>query len=462
MNVTPPPGTGTTTSGGTGSVPSFVFPDYNTLKNVWGLSANEAKILQNQPLVLKTGKYRANDPGSWVNGGSGAAPTNVTTFIEALDNLPPAIEAKVKGTLNIPAKPSDSGYASAVKAAFDAVVGNSGNLGNVNPSNLYNPAQVILNAEKDLTNAQKLAGLSNASLSSQSSAYNTLQSDLDQWGLGALMPQVQNMIFQTGDHIVNTNALLDWVRSTPQYAQAFPGLKQRNASLGVGAEHMTETQYQNYVAAAEGLAGQYGLPSGFINKDEIAKLVQNNVSASELEQRIVRGYAAAQNADAATKQILEKEYGITTGNLAAHFLDPTKALPMLERQTASAAIQGYAQNVGLKGFTQAGGEQLANQVNLGAGSGSGQWDINMSNVKNSLLTASRDANLMGAQPGAGAPTVNLNTLIGSQIAGFGGTTQVEAQTAVQRAEQGRAAPFEKGGGYAESAKGVVGLGSARQ
>jgi len=69
--------------------------------------------------------------------------------------------------------------------------------------------------------------------------------------------------------------------------------------------------------------------------------------------------------------------------------------------------------------------------------------------------------LTKALPGATAPTVDTNTLIGSQIAGFGGTTQPVAQRQVQLAEEAKAAPFEKGGGYAETAKGVTGLGSAR-
>jgi hypothetical protein len=52
-------------------------------------------------------------------------------------------------------------------------------------------------------------------------------------------------------------------------------------------------------------------------------------------------------------------------------------------------------------------------------------------------------------------------LIGSQVAGFAGTSQPAAQQAVARAEQAKVAPFEKGGGYAEGAKGVTGLGGAR-
>jgi len=58
--------------------------------------------------------------------------------------------------------------------------------------------------------------------------------------------------------------------------------------------------------------------------------------------------------------------------------------------------------------------------------------------------------------------VDTTKLIGSQIAGFGGTTQTEAQQAVTQAVQGQAGAFQKGGGYEATAKGVTGLGSAKQ
>ena len=84
-----------------------------------------------------------------------------------------------------------------------------------------------------------------------------------------------------------------------------------------------------------------------------------------------------------------------------------------------------------------------------------------SKAQSALQMAGKDSVLGVSAPGVNAPTVDTRTLIGSQIAGFEGTTQPVAQREVQLAEEAKAAPFEKGGGYAESAKGVMGLGSAR-
>jgi hypothetical protein len=58
--------------------------------------------------------------------------------------------------------------------------------------------------------------------------------------------------------------------------------------------------------------------------------------------------------------------------------------------------------------------------------------------------------------------VSTTQLIGSQLAGFGGTNQAQAQQAVERAVQAQEAPFKKGGGYASDQTGVTGVGSARQ
>lgn len=319
-------------------------------------------------------------------------------------------------------------------------------------------------------------GLSSATASQGASAFDTLQNELTSWNLEADIPAIKQLIFKQGDQLINTGTLTDIVRGVTKtgdpkldkmfkanYDNAFPGLSDHNSALGVGSEKMTEAQYQQYVQTVQGVAQQYGLPKGFINKQEIATLVKGQVSATEFSDRIAHLYTAANNADPATKQMLQQYYGLTTGDLAAHFADPTKAYPLLERQLTSSTLGGYAQEVGLNGLTQSQAEELANRVNQGGMSSTGATlgSQSISTIENSLLTASRDARLTTSQPGVNAPALDTASIVGSQVAGFAGTNQRAAQVQVGRAEQAAAAPFEKGGGYAENAKGVVGLGSAR-
>jgi hypothetical protein len=325
----------------------------------------------------------------------------------------------------------------------------------------------------------------NAKASAQYSAYDGVLNTLDSWGMVATKPtkptntsdpvlmadyqsqlttwqadqniinNVKNMVYGSATQQVSQAMLLDYVRGTKAYQAAFPGLVERNAQ-GNASEHLTESAYQNLISTYRGTATQYGLPT--LSNAQIASLVQNNISASEFNDRVTKGYTAALNADPATRAQLAK-FGVNTSDLAHYYLDPKNSINKIEQTTAAATLAGYAQNVGLKGFDEQGARELADKVNLGVGSAYGT--MSMSNVENALLGASRDIQLTTAAPGSNLPTVTTNQLIGSQVAGYGGTNQIAEQVQVARAEQAAAAPFVKGGGYAENAKGIVGLGSAR-
>jgi len=225
--------------------------------------------------------------------------------------------------------------------------------------------------------------------------------------------------------------------------------------MGV-AQHMTEQDYMNYVSSIHGTAQQYGIPK--LDNKQIAALVQNDVSAAEFSERVTKGYTAAMNADPATRAQLAK-FGVNTSDLASYYLDPKNSLPKIEQATAAATLAGYSQNIGLRGMSESGARELADRVNLGAGSAYGT--MSMMAAQNALSGASRDVQLTAAAPGSGRQTVTTDQLIGSQVAGYGGTNQIAEQAQVARAEQSATQQFSKGGGYAESGRGVSGIGSAK-
>ena len=294
------------------------------------------------------------------------------------------------------------------------------------------------------------------------SAYDTIQNDFDQWGLSNLVPWAQDQIF---NHGATAQTVLNELRygkgaQHQEYENAFPGLADHNATNGVGSEHLTEAQYQTLVQGYQGLGNQYGLPTGFLGKQEVANLIKGNVSVAELQQRLTDGYVAAQNASPQAKTLLQQYYGIGPKEMTAYWLNPTKALPLLQRQIAAADIGGYAQQVGLSGLGQSGAEELASRARLAATARNQGLAASTSDIENSLLSASKNAELTGSAPGSGLPNVDLNSLIGSQIAGFGGTNQLDAQMTVDRAGAARAGLFDKGGGYDQTARGVSGVGGA--
>lgn len=317
---------------------------------------------------------------------------------------------------------------------------------------------------------QLTAAVNNASITQESNAFAAIQNYLEQWNLTDLSRDFYNIITKAGDHVINTDALLNIMRGAGTtgnkaedarlqgaYNQRFAGLTEYNKNPN-NTVKMTESAYQQYTAAIQETSGNYGLPAP--TQQEIGKLLNGNVNAPEFATRVKDIYSVISNADQNTKNILSQQYGISTSDLFKYMT--TGSVPERQRQVASASIQDYAQRVGLTGVGKAQGEELAQMAKLAGVPGNQGLGYGINQIEQSLLGASKDVALTtGGMPGANVPTVDTKTLIGAQLAGFGGTTQVQAQTQVARAEQARVAPFEKGGGYAETSQGVVGLGSAR-
>jgi hypothetical protein len=324
------------------------------------------------------------------------------------------------------------------------------------------------------------AAITSATASQEANAFDNISTTIDDWYPGTsaqdmkvknfLNGVIANLVTLNGDHLVNHNSLLDVLRGNTKaagmsestfkqlqadYDQAFPGLRKYNSDDT--QVHMSETQYQTYTQSIMNSATQYGAPMP--TAVQIGDLLNHHVSATEFQQRVVDVYTSIQNADQNTKNIMQQQYGVNESDLMQYVVNGN--LPTMQRQVASAQIQDYAQQVGLGGITSAGSSQLADMARLAATAGNSPLGVGVSQIKSSLLNASKDVELTKAAPGQAAPTISTTDLIGSQIAGYGGTSQVAAARNVQMAEEAHGAAFERGGGYAEDSKGVVGLGSAR-
>ena len=385
-------------------------------------------------------------------GGTLSAGQSMEAF---LGQFPIAVQTAVQKITGLDDTKLGKTFYQRANALIPQLTDQKGNLG------LIDPAEAARFVALGQTNSQLANALNTgdqqvllgASETAKYGAISGADATLTNWGLDTPeMVSLVNKFASAG--MINQNEIMDQIRQTATYKQAFPGLAELNADPN--QVHLTEAQYQAHSEQYLGMAQQVGIQ---LTQADIGKLVQGNVSPTEYQQRINDIYNVVQNANPNTKAILQKEYGVNTNDLV-HYM-ATGALPDQQRQVASAQIQDYASRVGLTGLDQTGAEQLAGMAKLSSTAGNQALGVGVSNIQNSLLNASRDVNLTGFTPGSGVQNIDTKTLIGSQIAGFGGTTQVEAQAAVQKAEQSAAAPFQKGGGYAESAKGVIGLGAAR-
>ena len=109
----------------------------------------------------------------------------------------------------------------------------------------------------------------------------------------------------------------------------------------------------------------YGLPASYYTKGDMGiqegfnKLLANDVSATELEDRVMTAQSRVINANPEIKQALRSFYpDITDGDILAYTLDPTKALTDIKRKVTAVEIGGAAIGSGLAtNLTRA--EQLA-------------------------------------------------------------------------------------------------------
>lgn len=263
----------------------------------------------------------------------------------------------------------------------------------------------------------------------QRNAINTIKGVLESMGMMSLYNRVVGFV-QEG---YEPDAVMVLIRTTPEYKARFPAME----ALAAKGRAISEAEYISYEQTASGLERRYGLPDGML-MSSVTQLLTNEVSASELNDRVLLASAAAIQAPTEVKDTFRQYYGIDDGGMTAYFLDPNKATPLLEKQYAASLIgtEATRQGVGIDVF---GAENLQS-----LGISQEQARTGFGNV-----AASR-----GLTEGRG-DTVTQETLIQGQVAG-----NEQAQREIERAAQGRLGRFQGGGEFLQTQQGVVGLGSA--
>jgi hypothetical protein len=270
---------------------------------------------------------------------------------------------------------------------------------------------------------------------SQRGARATVQALLDDWGLSTLGDWAWDQI-RSG----NTEQIPQLIRQTEQYKQRFSGLEARRAK---GLNVMSESQYLQLENDYRSLLSRYGIPSGIFDTQQyLGTLIAEDLSPNELNDRLRLYQDAAINAPAETRASLQRLYGVNEGGLTAFFIDPDRALPVLEAQYGAAQVASAAERAGFATF----GAQIAERLYaLGAGG-------NDTQVFETLDRSRELFNPLGFTEGG----LSLSEDQAAEAA-FGGNAE-GSETMRKRAE-GRVAEFSGGGGFTQSNRGVTGLGS---
>ena len=143
----------------------------------------------------------------------------------------------------------------------------------------------------------------------------------------------------------------------------------------------------------------YGLPASYYTKDTTGKQVgfekflANDVSASELEDRIATAQQRVLNSNPETLQALKQFYpDISNADILAYALDPANALTNIKRKVTAAEIGGAALAQGLQ--AQGGtAESLA-----GLGITKAQAQQGYTDIAGILPRASQLSDIYGEQP----------------------------------------------------------------
>ena len=186
-----------------------------------------------------------------------------------------------------------------------------------------------------------------ADQAARKSAYDILLEEFNRYGLGALVEPLKGLVMEN----VSPSEFSLRLQQTDAYKQRFSANADRIAKGLTAlrpAEYLAmEDQYQNIMR-------NYGLPASYYSKDSLGtqagfnQLIANDVSATELEDRVMTAQNRVQNANPEVAQALKAFYpDITNGDILAYALDPTKALDMIKRKVTAAEIGGAALSQGL-------------------------------------------------------------------------------------------------------------------
>ena len=174
----------------------------------------------------------------------------------------------------------------------------------------------------------------------------------NKYGLTGLADKIKQLAMDGASDATITLQLQD----TPEYQARFSANADR---IKAGLTALTPAEYVTLEDTYRQVLRAYGLTQ-FDNDAYVKQFISNDMSPTELSNRVVTAVQRVQNADPLISKTLKDYYGIGSSDLVAYVLDPTKQFQKIERQVAAAEIGSAASAQGLQS-TAANSELLASQ-----------------------------------------------------------------------------------------------------
>jgi hypothetical protein len=224
----------------------------------------------------------------------------------------------------------------------------------------------------------------------------------------------------------DTDALAMSIRETEAYKTRFAGNEARRAK---GLGDLSPATYLALEDSYKSTMRANGIPSGFYDSPEdFAQLIANDVGVAEFNDRIGYARSLVQDAPASVRNQMATLYGVTEGQLIAHYLDPEKAAPILREQERAARIGAAAQENASMQLSRVTAEDLAKRGVTDAQAAQGFGNISQMGELTQTFTNEAD--------------ISQQDIISAQ---FGFNTEAEKKL-MKRREQ-RLGEFKGGGSF---------------
>lgn len=320
---------------------------------------------------------------------------------------------------------ANNGMADATKYAADAAAAATRYAADV---------QAKLAAEQNLANRQ--------------SAYDLLYSEFSKYGLGSLVEGIKGLIQSN----ISPSEFSIRLQNTDEYKKRFKANQDR---IAAGLKALSPAEYIGLEDQYQNIMRNYGLPASYYTKDSMGtqagfeKFLANDVSASELEDRIATAQQRVLNSNPEVLQALKQFYpDINNADILAYALDPSQALTNIKRKVTAAEIGGAALAQGLQasggtaeslaglGITKAQAQQGYTDIAGILPRGSQLADIYKQQPYNQATAEAEVFNTAGAADAA-ARRKKLTALEQAQFGGSSGVGALGRDKALYGAMQGQ-------------------------
>lgn len=276
----------------------------------------------------------------------------------------------------------------------------------------------------------------------RTSAFAQFKNLLDSWGLSDLAGWATSL-YQSENAPTSFNEFYLQLKQQPVYVERFGKTNDQRIKSGLPALSEAsimglETQYKKTLAS-------YGLPASFYDQPaDFQKFIVNDLSASEVADRVQAADAFVKMKDPTIRQQLSQFYGIGDGALVAAQLDPTRGQQIIEQLAAkqTAAIAAGTAGLGVREAQQA----------QEAGAGNMSFSQQAQAFGQAAQTAQLGSNLSAIYAAQGGPQYGTEQAVSEA---FNGATAFQDQE-----KRKRLAKMEEGtfGGSSGAGAGSLGTG----